>query len=304
MLDPYKTLGVSQDATDEEIKNAYRKLAKKHHPDVNLGKADAAHQFKEISAAYKLIETKAMREKYKQGQFAGGAPDQAGRRGPFYRETQAAGNRYSQAHAQDFQDIFSSIFGGQAKANTIDIPGEDYLFTLEIDLQDAVLGCEKDINLKPGKPLLLKIPPGVDTGTKLRLAGQGGPGFGNGKPGDAYVEIKLRPSKIFRREGSNLLIEVPVSLGEVVNGAEIQVPTIEGRVMMKIPPGMDTAKKLSLRNKGFPDKENNHRGDLLVELKVIMPPTQDQNFKDFIQEWVRKNPYNPRKQFDMTGGRG
>jgi DnaJ-class molecular chaperone len=303
MFDPYKTLGVSPTATDKEIKHAYRKLAKQYHPDVNLGKHDAESKFKDISAAYKLIETEEMREKYKQGQFADGAQEQAGRAGPFYRETQTTGSRYSRAHAEDFQDIFSSFFGGREQGGSAGIPGEDYSFTLEIDLQEAVQGVEKKISLQPGKTIELKIPPGVDTGTKLRLKGQGGPGFGKGQPGDAYVEIKLRPSKVFCREGANLLIEVPVTIGEVVNGAEIEVPTVEGPVMMKIPPGMDTAKKLSLRNKGFPDKENKTRGDLLVELKVIMPPTQDQHFKDFIQDWVRKNPYTPRKQFDTRGGR-
>jgi DnaJ-class molecular chaperone len=304
MLDPYKTLGVATTATDEEIKSAYRKLAKQYHPDVNPGKADAERKFKEINAAYTLIGTEDMREKYKQGQFSDDSQAQAGRTGPFYGETQTPGNRYSQAHADDFQDIFSSIFGGRERAGSIDISGEDYAFTLEIDLQEAVLGTEKQISLQPGKTIQLKIPPGVDTGTKLRLQGQGGPGFGKGKPGDAYVEINLRPSKVFRREGANLFIEVPVTIGEVVNGAEIDVPTVEGPVVMKIPPGMDTAKKLSLKNKGFPDRENKTRGDLLVELKVIMPPIQDEELKDFIQAWVRKHPYNPRKQWDAMGGRG
>lgn len=304
MLDPYQTLGVSPTATDEEIKTAFRKLAKHHHPDVNLGKADAERKFKEISTAYQLIETAELREKYKQAKFIDASQEPAGRPGPFYRETQSAGSRYSQAHAGDFQDILNSFFGGQERAGRMDIPGEDHSFTLEIELKDAVLGAEKQIRLQPGRTLQLKIPPGVDTGTKLKLKGQGGPGFGKGGPGDAYVEIKLRPSKVFRREGANLMIEVPVSIGEVVNGAEIKVPTVGGEVMMKIPPGMDTAKKLSLKNQGFPDKENKTRGDLLVELKVIMPLTQDRNFKDFIQTWVRKNPYNPRGQWDAKGGRG
>jgi DnaJ-class molecular chaperone len=303
MLDPYITLGVSPTATDEEIKNAYRKLAKQHHPDVNLGKPDAERKFKEISAAYQLIETAEMREKFKQGRVSEEAREAAGRERPFYHETQGAGNRYSQAHAEDFEDIFSAFFSSQGKPGSPDIPGEDHAFTLEIDLAEAVSGAEKEISLQPGKPIQLKIPPGVDTGTKLRLRGQGGPGFGKGKPGDAYVEIKLRPSKIFQREGADLFLDVPVTLDEVVNGAQIHVPTLEGPVLLKIPVGMDTTKKLRLANKGFPDKETKKRGDLLVALKIIMPPVQDQAFKDFIQTWVRKNPYNPRKQFDSTGGR-
>jgi DnaJ-class molecular chaperone len=303
MLDPYKTLGVPPTATDKEIKNAYRKLAKQHHPDVNLGKADAERRFKEISEAYQLIETAELREKFKQGQYAEEARESAGPSRPFYHETQGTDNRYSQAHAEDFQDIFSSFFGGQGKTGNRDIPGEDYNFTLEIDLRDAVLGAEKEISLQPGKPIQLKIPAGVDTGTKLRLRGQGGPGFGQGKPGDAYVEIRLRPSEVFRREGADLFIELPVTLGEVVNGAEIPVPTVEGPVLMKIPVGMDTAKKLRLARQGFPDKENKKRGDLLVGLKVIMPPVQDQPFRDFIQAWSGKNPYNPRQPAAKTGGR-
>lgn len=303
MLDPYKILGVTPNATDEEIKTAYRRLAKQHHPDVNLGKADAERKFKDLNEAFKLVENQTQREKFAQNQFAETARESAGRTGPFYRETQTGGGRYSRAHADDFQDIFSSFFGGAGKAGGTDIPGEDYAFTLEIEFSEAILGCEKQISLQPGKTIQLKVPPGVDDGTKLKLKGQGGPGFGKGGPGDAYVELKLRPSDIFRREGADLFIEVPVTLGEVVNGAEIKVPTIEGPVVMQIPPGMDTGKKLRLGGKGFPGKEKHKRGDLLVELRVMMPPAQDQAFKDFIQNWMSLHPYNPRKRFDETGGR-
>jgi DnaJ-class molecular chaperone len=303
-MDPYQTLGVSPSATDEEIKYAYRKLAKQYHPDINLGAADAENKFKEINTAHKLIETAALREKYKQDQFAEGAQEKAGRSGPFYRETQTPGSRYSQAHAGDFEDIFSSLFGKRQQADGIDIPGEDYSFTLEIDLRDAVMGAEKKISLQTGKSILLKIPPATDTGSKLKLKGQGGPGFGKGQPGDAYIKIQVRPSEVFRREGSNFFIEVPVTIDEVINGAEIEVPTIEGPVKMKIPPGMDTAKKLSLKSKGFPDKNNKTGGNLLVELKVIMPQSQDQEFKDFIREWSRKNPYQARVPIDPKGGQG
>jgi DnaJ-class molecular chaperone len=303
-LDPYQTLGVSPTATDEEIKCAYRKLAKQYHPDINLGRADAESKFKEINTAHKLIETAALREKYQQEQFAEGAREKTGRPGPFYRETQTPGSRYSHAHAGDFEDIFSSIFGGRHQAGGIDIPGEDRAFTLEIDLRDAVMGAEKKISLQTGNSIFLKIPPATDTGSKLKLKGQGGPGIGKGQPGDAYVEIRVRPSDVFRRKGAHFFIEVPVTVDEVVNGAEIEVPTVEGLVKMKIPPGMDTAKKLCLKNKGFPDKNNKAGGNLLVELKVIMPQNQDQQFKDFIREWSQKNPYLARVTIDPKGGGG
>jgi len=303
-MDPWQTLGVSPTATDEEIKCAYRKLAKQYHPDVNLGKTGVEDKFKEINSAYQLIENEVLREKYRQDQFASAAQKQAGRAGPFYRETQASGGRYSQAHAGDFEDIFSSFFGSGQQAGGIDIPGEDYAFTLEIDLRDAVMGAEKKISVQPGKTILLKIPPGSDTGSKLKLKGQGGPGFGKGQSGDAYVEIRVRPSEVFRREGANFFIEVPVTIDEVVNGSEIEVPTVEGPVRMKIPPGMDTAKKLCLKNKGFPNKNNQTGGNMLVELKVIMPQGQDQQFKDFIREWTLKNPYQARMPIDLKGGPG
>ncbi|MBF0544806.1 MAG: DnaJ domain-containing protein [Candidatus Riflebacteria bacterium] len=303
-MDPYQTLGVSPTATDEEIKCAYRKLSKEYHPDVNLGKAGTESKFKEINAAYQLIKTEALREKYKQDQFFGVSQGQTGRSGPFYRETQTSESRYSHAHADDFEDILGSFFRGRKQSGHIDIPGEDYSFTLEIDLRDAVMGAEKEIRLQPGKSTLVKIPPGTDTGTKLKLQGQGGPGFGNGQPGDAYIEIRVRSSDVFRREGANFFIEVPVTIDEVVNGTEIEVPTVEGPVKMKIPPAMDTAKKLCLRNKGFPGKDNKTRGNLLVELKVIMPKLQDQQFKDFIREWTRKNPYQVRMPNDLKGGQG
>lgn len=303
-MDPYQILGVTPGATDEEIKTAYRRLARQFHPDVNLGKADAEQKFKEINGAYQLIQTAALREKHQQDQLGEAAREKAGRPGPFYRETQTPQSRYSQAYAGDFEDLLRSFVSGRRPSRGMDFPGEDCPFTLEIDLRDAVMGAEKKISLQPGKSVLLTIPPGTDSGTRLKLQGQGGPGFGKGRPGDAYIEIRVRPSDVFHRVGADFSIEIPVTIDEVVNGAEVEVPTVEGPVTMKIPPGMDTAKKLCLRNKGFPDRQGKTRGSLLVALKVIMPKEQDQPFKDFIRDWTRKNPYQVRLSNEQPGGLG
>jgi len=296
MKDPYEVLGVTKNSTDEEIKKAYRNQAKKYHPDLNPNKKEAEMKFKEISLAYKLIENKEAREKYEQGRYNEQFADASSRGGPFYSNFQDGGGRYSYSFDGDPGDLFSSFFSGfKGGAGGIDMPGQDHLYRMEIDLRDAVLGGEREIVLNEGKRLKVKIPAGISNNEKLRFKNQGGPGMGKGKPGDAFVEITIRPSDTFKVNGHNLEVEVPLSLDEAVNGAKIDVPTIEGTVRVTIPPSVNSGTRLRVKGKGIPSGKDKTRGDQIVIVSVMLPKTADDEFRKFIKNWSAKNSYNPRK---------
>ena len=293
MKDPYEILGVKKDATDEVIKKAYRDLAKKYHPDLNPNKKEAETKFKEISLAYKLIENKEAREKYEQGIID---EQSAGRGGPFYNDFQGKGGRYSYNFGGDTDDLFSSFFSAfKGGAGGMDIPGQDHLYQMEIDLREAVTGAEREIVLDGGKRLKVKIPAGIGNNERLRFKNLGGQGTGKGKPGDAYVEVTIRPSDTFRINGSNLEVEVPLNLDEAVNGAKIEVPTIEGKINVAIPPGVNSGSRLRVKGKGIPSGKDKIRGDQIVIVKVVLPEKPDEEFREFIRNWSKNNLYNPRE---------
>ena len=296
MKDPYKILGVSKDATDEDIKKAYRTLAKKYHPDLNPDKKETELKFKEISLAYKQIENKEAREKFEQGIYDDQSANSTARGGPFYSEFQDGGGRYTYSFDGNPEDLFSSFFSGfkGGERGGMDIPGQDHLYKMEIDLRDAVIGKEQEIVLADGKRLKVKIPAGISNGEKLRFKNQGGPGIGNGKAGNAYVEILIKPSELFKINGSSLEIEIPLSLDEAVNGAKIKVPTIEGTVNVTIPPGVNTGSRLRIKGKGMPLGKAQGRGDQIVIVRVVLPENLDNEFREFIKNWSKTHSYNPR----------
>lgn len=296
-MNPYEILGVSKTSTDDEIKKAYRNLAKKYHPDLNPDNKEAEQSFKKVSVAYGLIGTKEAREKFEKGESDEQAADARFRSGPFYRESQGDGGRYTYYYEGDDEDILKSFFSGfTGKGMGMDMPGQDHLYKIEIDLNDAVSGAEREIMLAGGKRLKVRIPAGIEEGAKLRFKEHGGQGIGKGKPGDAYVEVSFRPSKEFKRSGSNLEIEIPISLDEAVNGLKIRVPTIDGDVMMTIPPGANTGAKLRIKGKGLPHRHGKGRGDQIVVVKVVLPEKTDSEFNDFIKKWSKDHPYNPRER--------
>lgn len=295
--DPYKTLGVSKDATDEEIKKAYRALAKKYHPDLNPNKKETELKFKEVSLAYKLIENKEAREKYAKGIYEEQFADTTARGGPFYSEFQDGGGRYTYNFEGNPEDLFKSFFSGFKGGGTggMDVPGQDHLYKMEIDLKDAVTGIEQEIVLSNGKRLKVKIPAGISSNEKLRFKNQGEPGIGKGKTGDAYVEILIRPSDVFKISGNNLEIELPLTLDEAVNGAKIKVPTIEGSVNVTIPPGVNAGTRLRIKGKGMPLGKGQGRGDQIVIVHIVLPEKIDNEFRDFIKSWSGTHSYNPRE---------
>ncbi len=285
MTDPYELLGVAKTATLDEIKKAYRKLAKKYHPDINPGNKEAEAKFKEFSHAFDLVGTKEAREKFDRGDTEDQQREQQER---YYRDTQGPQSRYSQSFGEDvnMDEIFSQMFGQGRTQSRKQRPPQEELYQMEIDLRESVVGGNKVITLPTGKTLQVKIPAGIVEGKKLKFKGMGIHG------GDVYVQIIVRPDPKFRIEGKDLHTSVDISLFEAALGGEISVPTIEANVMMKIPAGVSTDSKLRLKGKGLGHGEE--RGNLIVTLRVVMPKTVDPALKHGLHELAGKHAYDPR----------
>ncbi len=289
--DLYEILGVARAATAEEIKKAYRRLAKKYHPDVNPGNKQAEEKFKEVTAAFEVLSDAQKRKLYdefgadslrsgfdeakadayrqwkRQGAPQGGMPFDFGD----FQEVNVG-----DSGTFDFGSIFEDLFGGRAgrgrvRRGPVASPGADAEAEVTIDLRDAVLGAERDLRLD-GRTLRVKIPPGVSDGSRIRLAGQGGPGTRGGPSGDLYLAVRLREHPHLRREGKDLYLDLPVTVPEAALGAEVELPTFEGPVRLRVPAGAQSAMKLRLRGKGLPDLKGGPRGDLYAVVQVVLPP--------------------------------
>ena len=292
--DPYEVLGVKKDAGDDEIRRVYRNLAKKFHPDLNPGNKQAEARFKEISAAYDLLSDREKRARYDRGEI-----DESGaerQRAYSYQDfaSGAAGGKYHGAEdmaPEDIDDLFAFFSRGQRGrgGETLKMRGADRHFSLTVDFVDAVNGARQRLDLPQGKSLDVSIPPGVQDGQVLRLKEQGGPGLGGGPNGDALIEIHVAPHRLFRREGDDIHLELPVTLGEAILGGRVTVPTPSGAVAMTVPPHANTGTILRLRGKGV-----GGRGDTLVTLKVVLPEASDSELESFVKEWSAKHPYDPR----------
>ena len=301
--DPYKTLGVARDASHEAIRNAYRKLAKRHHPDLNPGDAQAEAQFKRISAAHQWLSDPA-----KLARFDAGEIDAAGQDKPrpaSYRDYAqgSAGRRYSPGgdaqdswDHEDISDMFGSMFGGGRRPSGPQ-RGADQHFTLTADFLDAINGATRRLTLPDGRVLDVKIPPGTDDGTTLRLRGQGGEGSGG--HGDAFIEIHVAAHAFFRRDGADIRLDLPISITEAVLGASIEVPTTGGKVRMRIPPGSDSLTQLRLRGKGVPAHGKAPAGDLYATLRVTIGKP-DAALTAFLQGWTPEHPGDPRAAMEAS----
>lgn len=300
--DLYATLGVAKTATAEEIRKAYRKIAKTSHPDLNPGDKAAEERFKAASAAYEILGDPEQRGRYDRGEIDATGQERAQQQ--FWRNYAEAdeGERYrSQSGYADFEDlsgVFSDLFGrgaGRAGAGgaTIRMRGPDRRYHLEIDFLDAVRGTTRRVTMPDGDTLDVTIPAGVEDGTVLRLRGKGGAGIGGGQAGDALVELSVRPHRHFVREGDDIVLDLPVTLDEAVLGAKIEVPTVGGRVQMTIPKGSGTGTVLRLRGMGV--KRGGRAGDQRVVLKVVLPAKPDADLTEFLKGWREKHPYDPRE---------
>jgi DnaJ-class molecular chaperone len=296
--DPYAALGVSRTATADEIRRAYRKLAKELHPDVRPGDKQAEERFKRATAAFNLLSEPTTKGRFDRGEIdADGNERMAFNSRPRQGSRQHAGagagpgaGAYS-GDAFDLGDIFSDLFGSGVGGGRgySRMRGRDIRFTLDIDFIDAVNGAKRRISLAEGRTLDVAIPAGVESGQVLRLKNQGGPGVQGGPAGDALVELNVRPHAFFRRDGQDVHMDLNVSLSEAVEGARIQVPTPAGPVALTIPAGANTGKTLRLKGKGVAGQ-----GDQLVHLHVVLPETPDEDLKKFVKKWSKRDYTPPR----------
>ena len=313
--DPYRTLGVAKSATPEQIKVAYRRLAREHHPDTQNGDKAAESRFKDISNAYGLLSDPAKRRRFDAGEIdAGGNPrpgSQAGGYGTYKRNTSSGGfgfgfgaGKASDAKPgakpgaepgakpeEDKKSRFNAFFRDKP---SIKAKGADVSYTLKVSILDAAMGAEKTVRMTTGKTLKVTIPPGTENGQVLRLKDQGMKGLGGGKSGDALVEILIEAGGAFTADGLDIHSEEPVTLPEAVLGARIEVQTIHGPVLVTVPEGSNSGTKLRLKGKGSQRTGSDVRGDHYVTLKVVLPKDEDGAFKAFVKKWAAKNPYRVR----------
>jgi DnaJ-class molecular chaperone len=307
MDDPYTTLGVKRDASQDDIRRAYRELAKKHHPDLNPGNVKAEERFKTISSANELLSDVAKRTRYDAGEIDATGQERPPQ--PSYRDYAegSVGRRYSQAgpdtsgwNAQDLGDMFGSIFGEDHRSRGDgQVRGQDERYSFTTDFLDAVTGATRRLTLPDGRALDVKLPPGTSNGQVLRLRGQGGAGWNEGTSGDALVEIAVAPHRFFTRDGNDVRLELPVTLTEAVLGGPIEVPTPNGPVRMRVHAGSDTGTELRLRGRGVPAHAGQDAGDLYATLRVVLGKP-DAALEAFLQTWKPEHPGTPRHSMEAN----
>jgi DnaJ-class molecular chaperone len=295
---PYEVLGVKPTASEKDIRDAYRKLAKRHHPDLNPGNKEAEARFKEIASANDILSDKDKRARFDRGEIdeSGAERPQPAHSWRGFAEG-APGEKY-QTHNIDPEDL-EELFGifGRARGGGgggVRMRGPDHHFSLTVDFLDAVNGAKKRLELGPDRPLDVTVPAGVRDGQVLRLKGQGGAGIGGGPAGDALIEVHIAPHPLFQRDGDDIRLELPVTLGEAVLGGRIAVPTPTGAVTMSVPANSNTGTVLRLRGKGVRRPDGSH-GDEYVTLKLVLPQGGDKELADFLRDWAPKHPYDPRR---------
>ncbi|OQA89283.1 MAG: Chaperone protein DnaJ [bacterium ADurb.Bin236] len=324
--DFYKILEVDKNATEADIKKAYRRLARKHHPDVNPNDPQAEKKFKDISEAYQTLSDPKKRQEYDMygsGGFQGGQGFPPGGGGFEYQQ----GGFDFGGGGGGFGDIFETLFGGGrgGAASHFRRParGEDIHLSLAVSFDEAFKGVEKDISFQgfdpcgncggsgsaPGsscgkcggsgsapaiKRMSVKIPAGVDNGSKIRIPGKGRPGAAGQPTGDLYIITQVSPHSLFERKGNNLYVELPVTIVEAALGALLEVPTPEGKSSIKIPEGTDTGKTFRLRGKGFPSLQNKGRGDLYVKIKTATPRNLSKADRELLRKFAESHPEDPR----------
>ncbi|MCH1924946.1 DnaJ domain-containing protein [Shewanella sp. C32] len=299
--DYYQIMGVARDATEQEIKKAYKRLARKYHPDVNKA-ADAETRFKELGEAYDVLRDPKKRQAYD----LYGADWQTARQA---HSNGFAGQQYEQAapDMHQFEDIFSSFFGGQGFGGnrggrrgfeSFDLHGDHVRAKIQIDLADSYHGATRTLTLNDGqgqpKTLNVRIPKGVVAGQYIRLAGQGAAGLGSGKAGDLLLEVAFKPHAMYRVEGKDVYLTLPVAPWEAALGASVSVPLPNGNIDLKIPANSANGRRLRLVGKGLPAKQP---GDFYVELHVVLPPATSQQAKQAYEALKAATDFNPRRHW-------
>ncbi|MFL1405803.1 DnaJ C-terminal domain-containing protein [Marinobacter sp. M1N3S26] len=312
--DYYAVLGVSESATPEDIKKAYRKLARKYHPDVSK-ESDADARFKDVGEAYEVLKDPEKRAEYDELRKVGARGDGSFEPPPGWQSASGfGGGGYTDADARQFSDFFEEIFGGNRGfgggfQQTMRSRGEDVHARMALFLEEAFHGCEKQLRytvhelddhgrvVARPKNLKVKIPAGVKDGQHIRLKGQGSPGIGGGPDGDLFIEVELAPHPHFTVEGRDLVITVPVAPWEAALGATVTVPTVGGKVSLKVPQGSNSGRKLRLKGKGLPGK---HPGDQIVVLQVVMPEQHSAEARSLYEQLAEvESHFNPRQKLHV-----
>ena len=320
MRDPYEVLGVQRGASAAAIKSAYRKLAKKHHPDSNKNDPKAAGRFSEINTANEIIGDEDKRKQFDRGEidaegkprfqgFPGGDPRgrAGGPGGGFESFNFRTGGGPGGAGGAGFEDILNSMFGGAARGARpgggnhfeFDTGGVgldlDLSVAMSVSLEESVKGVEKRVRLPNGKELNVKIPAGVIAGQQIRLRGQGETAQGH-RPGDLLITVSIAPHAFFKVDGSDLRVDLPITLYEAVLGGKVRVPTLGSAVELSIPKNTSSGRTFRLKGKGLP-KAGGTTGDLFVTTRIILPDGNDSELEALMQKWRDGHPYNPRSDF-------
>jgi DnaJ-class molecular chaperone len=315
MRDPYEVLGVPRGASAAAIKSAYRKLAKKHHPDANKNDPKSQARFAELNSANEIIGDEARRKQFDRGEidaegkprfqgFPGGDPRGRGASpGGFETHTFRSGGGPG---GGAFEDILNSMFGGAAARGARPGPGAAFEFdtggigldldlsvAMTVSLEEAVNGVEKRVRLPTGKELNIKIPAGVAAGQQIRLKGQGETAPGH-RPGDLLITVSIAPHAFFKVDGSDLRVDLPIALYEAVLGGKVRVPTLGGAVELSIPKNTSSGRTFRLKAKGLPKPGGGGAGDLLVTTRIMLPDGNDSELEALMQKWRDGHPYNPR----------
>jgi DnaJ-class molecular chaperone len=293
--DPYQELGVSRSASADEIRRAFRKLAKQLHPDKNPGDKASEERFKRVSSAFDLLGDVEKRKKFDRGEIdAEGREVARGYAGDPFARGGAGG---AQFEGVDLNDILGEVFGGRGGFRSGfggPAKGGDVRARLDIDLEEAIQGGRKRIAFSDGRTIDVTIPKGAADGQVLRLKGQGSPGRAG--PGDALIELAIKPHPVFRQEGDHLVMDLPVSVPDAVLGAKVEAATPDGPVTLTVPKGSNAGSTLRLKGRGLPDPRTGLRGDLLARIQLVLPEDRDLDLERFADAWRRERPYTPRRK--------
>ncbi len=297
MKDPYETLGIDRSASAGEVQKAYRKLAKKLHPDLNPGNKESESRFKDVATAYDLLSDSVKRQRFDSGEIDATGAERPRQR--YYRDFAAEAapgspyeNRSGFADFAQSDSFLAELLRRQAEQARF-ARGTDLHYRLTVDFLDAVNGASKRLTLPEGGTLDVAIPPAIQEGQTLRLRGKGAPSPGEGESGDALVEITINPHRFFTRHGDDIHLDLPVTLKEAILGARVRVPTPQGAVIVTIPKGSNTDSVLRLKGKGVA-RRGGH-GDELIKLKVVLPSEPDSELDDFMSKWTPGATYDPRR---------
>jgi DnaJ-class molecular chaperone len=296
--DPYEVLGVARSASQTDIRKAYRRLAKKLHPDLNPGNKEAQRKFQDTSAAYDILGDEERRARFDRGEIDASGEERPQRR--YYRDfadADTASDAYStRSGFSDFgdaEDLLSALFSRGGR-HDFRIRGDDRRYRLEVEFLEAVNGATRRVTLPGGSSVDVVVPPGTRDRQTLRLRDKGEPSTSGGGAGDALIEIAVRPHPFFKRDGNDIHVDLPVTLTEAVLGGKILVPTPGGTVTVMVPKGSNTGKVLRLKGRGVP-AEGNQRGDEYLTVQIMLPERRDPDLEAFVENWSAGKTYNPRR---------